>query len=256
MVAKVPAANRDVDLLVVTPGGSAQQVSLFVDKMRPRFDNVGFFIPAQCMSAGAIWALASEEIWMDERAYIGPIDPQVLGRDGRWVPAQALLVLLKDIQEKGLAALNAGRQPDWSHIQLLHNMDPKEIGNTISGSNYSIQLATSYLKDYKFKNWVTHGTTNPGTAVTPVEKLYRADTVARALCHHERWKTHGHGISRVVAWNELRLKIEHPDSVGGLQRALRRLWTLLYWGFEHTATLKVFISQDYAIFRNLAVIQP
>lgn len=52
MIAAVPAASRKVDLFVVTPGGSAQQVSLFVDKMQRRFDHVGFFIPAQCMSAG------------------------------------------------------------------------------------------------------------------------------------------------------------------------------------------------------------
>jgi hypothetical protein len=32
MIAAVPSEHTKVDLLVVTPGGSAQQVSLFVDK--------------------------------------------------------------------------------------------------------------------------------------------------------------------------------------------------------------------------------
>jgi hypothetical protein len=254
MVAAVPPANRDIDLLVVTPGGSAQQVSLFVDKLRRRFDHIGFLIPSQCMSAGTIWALSADDIWMDERAYIGPIDPQVLGRDGRWIPAQALLVLLKDIQDKGAKSLSQGQNPDWSLIQLLRNIDPKEIGNTISVSAYSIQLAKTYLNDYKFKTWVTHSGT--GAPVTDVEKMTRATEIAAKLCDHEKWKTHGHGISREIASNELQLKVEHPETVPGLQRALRRLWTLLYWSFENTAIIKVYVSQTYAIFRNQAVITP
>lgn len=254
MVAAVPGAQRDVDVLVVTPGGSAQQVSLFVNRLRPRFDHVGFFIPGQCMSAGTIWALSADEIWMDERAYIGPIDPQIMNREGRWVPAQALLVLLKDIQEKGAEALKQGRNPDWSHIQLLRNIDAREIGNTLSASNYSVQLATTYLNDYKFKTWVTHGRT--GAPVTATEKMSKATKIATELCDHEKWKVHSHGISRDVAWQELRLKVEHPENVPGLLRAIRRLWTLLYWSFENTAILKVYVSQRYAIFRNQMMVAP
>jgi hypothetical protein len=66
------------------------------------------------------------------------------GRDG-WVPAQALLVLIKDILEKGDKLLNAGQNPDWTHIRILRNIDPKEIGNTLSGSQYSVQFASKYL---------------------------------------------------------------------------------------------------------------
>jgi hypothetical protein len=254
MIASVPASERAVDLIVVTPGGSAQQVSSFVDKLRRRFDHVSVFLPAQCMSAGTIWALAADEIWMDERAYIGPIDPQVPGRDGRLVPAQALLVLIKDIQDKGAAALKAGQNPDWTHVQLLRNIDAKEIGNTISGSAYSVRLASTYLNDYKFRTWVTHE--GSGATVTPGEKSARALEIATKLCAHDVWKMHGHGISRDVAWNELQLKIEKPEAVPGLQRALRRLWTVVYWGFENTSVLKLYLSQHYAIFRNLAVPQP
>ena len=85
--------------------------------------------------------------------------------------------------------------------------------------------------------------------------MARAKEIAVKLCAHERWKVHSHGISRDVAWNELQLKIERPEDVPGLQRALRRLWTLLYWSFENTMVLKVYVSQNYAIFRNIAVVQ-
>jgi hypothetical protein len=248
MVAAVPAGEKKIDLLVVTPGGLGQQVALFVDKIRRRFDHVGFLVPSQCMSAGTIWALAADEIWMDERAYLGPIDPQVMGRDGRLLPAQALLVLLKSIQDQGQEAIKKGQNIDWSLIQLLRNIDAKEIGNTMSMSSYAVQMATQYLREYKFKTWLTHSTT--GQPVTENERMTRAVEIAGELCKHDRWKIHGHGISREVAWQELKLKIEHPESVPGLQRALRRLWTLLFWAFENTPSVKVYMSQQYAIFRN------
>src|ERR1700690_3212466 len=159
MVNAEPTLVKDIDILLVTPGGSGQQVSLFVDRLRPRFDPVHFLLPSMCMSAGTIWALSGDQIWMDERAYIGPIDPQVPTRDGRLVPAQALMVLLKDIQDKGAPAVRAGQPPDWTHIQILRNIDPREIGNTISQSQYSITLAKRYLTEYKFKSWLTHSGT-------------------------------------------------------------------------------------------------
>jgi len=243
-----PATVRDVDILLVTPGGSGQQVSLFVDRLRRRFDNVNFILPSMCMSAGTIWALSGNQIWMDERAFIGPIDPQVQTRDGRWVPAQALLVLIKEIQDKGAPHVMAGRNPDWTHIQILNNIDPREIGNTISQSQYSIQLASRYLTEYKFKSWTTHEGT--GAPVTDAEKSARALEIATKLCSHEEWRMHGHGISRDVAWQQLKLKIEHPETVPGLQRAIRRMWSLLYWSFENTPVAKCYVSQRYALFRS------
>lgn len=251
MIGMEPASVRDVDVFLVTPGGSAQQVSLFVDKLRRRFDTVDFLLPAQCMSAGTIWAMSGDRIWMDERAYIGPIDPQVPSREGRWVPQQALLVLIKDIQEKGDKALKAGQNPDWTHIQLLNNIDAKEVGSTLSNSQYSIGLAQTYLAEYKFKTWLNHD--NTGIAVTPQDKATAALEIATKLCSHEDWHTHSHGISREIAWKTLRLKIDHPESVPGLQRAMRRLWTLMYWTFENTLLVKCYVSGRYSVLRNQVI---
>jgi hypothetical protein len=50
-----------------------------------------------------------------------------------------------------------------------------------------------------------------------------------------------------VLWNEIRLKIDHPDA--DLERTLNRAWALFYWVFEKTGIVKVFMSQNYAIMR-------
>jgi hypothetical protein len=199
------------------------------------------------MSAGTIWVLSENEIWMDRRAVVGPIDPQVPGKDGRLVPAQALMTLLRDIQDRGQKDLAAKQNPQWTDLQILRNIDARDIGNTIAQSEYSIQLAAEFLENHKFRDWTTH--TSSGMPVSADDKKRRALEVARMLCSHEQWKTHGHGISREVAWKELKIKIEHPENVDGLERAIRRLWTLLYWMFENTRIAKVFLSSDYVLFR-------
>lgn len=246
MVSSVPPKQDTIDIVAVTPGGLAQQVSQFVNRVRPRFNNVSMIIPYMSMSAGTIWALSGNEILMDKRAFLGPIDPQVLGKDGRFIPAQALLTALKTIQERGQENIKNGQNPDWSDVLILQNIDAKEIGNALSQSQYSIQLAYDYLLNYKFRDWTTHSN---GAVVTPKEREDRANEVAQKLCSHEHWKIHSHGISRDVAWQELKLKINHPEDISGFERALRRFWALLYWIFENTPIMKIFISSNYSLLK-------
>lgn len=75
LVASIPADELAVDIIIETPGGAAEQVSHFVRRMRPRFQDVSFIVVNRAMSAGTLWALSGNEIWMDERAVLGPIDP-------------------------------------------------------------------------------------------------------------------------------------------------------------------------------------
>jgi len=51
-------------------------------------------------------------------------------------------------------------------------------------------------------------------------------------------------------WSECRLKIEHFESVQGLERAVRRFWALMYWIFENIYMTKLFISENYCIIKN------
>jgi hypothetical protein len=203
------------------------------------------------MSAGTLWALSGERIWMDSRAFIGPVDPQVSSKDGTLVPAQALLRLLSAIQEAGDRALVNKQNPPWAMIRLLDQMDQKQLGHAINSTEYVINLASEYLERYKFKHWTTHSTT--GQDVTPEERKARAKEVATAICDHERWKAHGHAINRAAAFAELMIKVDKLEDVPGLERAVRRLWALLYYVFERSPAAKIMLSQEYAFVRNVAV---
>lgn len=247
MVATVPADKRSVDVVLATRGGSAHQVSNFVNCLRARFDEVDFIVPSFCMSAGTLFALSGDHIWMTDRACLGPIDPQVPTKDGRYVPAQALLLLVQELQRQGDEAMKKSLAVPWTAVRLIDSLDKKELGEAITASQYSHTMATQFLERYKLKNWTVRETS--GRPVTPDERLARAAEIATALVSHDRWKSHGHAISRDILWQEIQLKIDHPDP--GLNRAIVRLWAVLTWVFDKTPVFKFIGSQNYRYLRHV-----
>lgn len=247
MIGLIPNSVRDIDIILVTPGGSAEQIARFVDRLRPRFENVGFILPDVAMSAGTIFVASGDEIIMTSRACIGPIDPQVRNSAGNYVPAQALLTLISEIQERGQNLLNQGQNPLWTDMQILNNIDAKDIGAAVNASRYSIELVTNYLNKYKFKNWHIHSN---GDIVTTEDKKERANEIAAKLCDHAEWKTHSRGITREVAWDICKLKITHSEDVEHLDRAIRRFWAITNFFFERSSIAKSFLSENYSLFKQ------
>ena len=248
MIASLPADCKEIDIVLVTPGGFAHQVAKFVNKLRPRFDKVGFILLNKAMSAGTIFIMSGDEIIMNNQSQIGPIDPQVRTNTGEFVPAQAILTLIEEFRIIGDEAIKNGLQPPWTDLQILRGIDPKEIGNAMNASNYSIQMVEEYLYNHKFKSWAVHS--DGVTEVTDEQKKAKANEIAKLLCEHSKWKNHGHAITREAAWDVCKLKIIHAEDIEGLDRAMRRMWALFYWIFENITLSKVFISENYCIMRN------
>ncbi len=249
MVAKVPDNQKTVDVFLATNGGSAQQVSNFVNCLRDRFDEVHFLIPSFCMSAGTLFALSGDQIWMTERGCLGPIDPQVPTAGGRYVPAQALLLLVAEIQRVGNDALRKGLPVPWAYVRVIGSLDKKELGEAFTASQYSQTMAAQFLQKYKLRRWTVRETTQ--TPVTDDERAARAMEIAEALGSHDRWKSHGHSLSRAVLLNELKLRIDHPDEA--LNRAMVRLWALLTYIFDKTQIVKLLCSAQYRYARNIQI---
>ena len=248
MIASLPFDAKEIDIVLVTPGGLAHQVAKFVNKLRPRFDKVGFILLNKSMSAGTIFITSGDEIIMGNQSQIGPVDPQVRTKNGEFIPAQSILTLIEEIRIRGDLLLKSGKTPAWTDLQILNGIDPKEIGNALNASKYSIQLVEEYLYNYKFKNWQTHS--DGVSLVTDEERKNRANEIAIMLCDHGKWKNHGHAITREVAWAECKLKIIHTEDILGLDRAIRRMWALYYWIFENFPLTKIFISENYCIMRR------
>lgn len=243
----IPTSQKELDIVLVTPGGSAETVDYWVKQLRSRFDHITFILPYMAMSAGTIFCLSGDDLIMDESAFFGPIDPQVPSKNGRYVPAQSIITLIADIQKRGQEQLTNGKQPDWTDVQILRNLDAKEIGNALNASKLSTNLVSAYLREYKFKNWTKH---SDGSTVTDKDKQQRAEEIANQLCEHSIWLSHSSRITRNMAWDTCHLKITRPEDIG-LSNALKRFWALTCFFLENTMTTKIFASSfNYTIFRG------
>lgn len=67
-----------IDILIHSPGGSAEATEQLVSMLRENFKDIRFIIPRMAKSAATMLALSGNKILMDDRSELGPTDPQVM----------------------------------------------------------------------------------------------------------------------------------------------------------------------------------
>jgi ClpP class serine protease len=85
--------ERELDLFLHSPGGSAEAADSIIQYLRTRFDHIRIVVPVAAMSAATMMALGADEILMGAHSQLGPIDPQftVFTPEGpRSAPGQAI----------------------------------------------------------------------------------------------------------------------------------------------------------------------
>jgi hypothetical protein len=68
--------SRELDLILHSPGGSAEAADAMMKYLRTQFDHIRAIVPLAAMSAATMMALACDEIVMGDHSQLGPIDPQ------------------------------------------------------------------------------------------------------------------------------------------------------------------------------------
>ena len=187
-----------------TPGGSAETVEKLVEIIRFHYDEVYFVVPDEAMSAGTIFCMSGDKIFMDYTSSLGPIDPQIHnGKD--WVPALGYL----DQVERMIQKSAAGELTD-AELIIFQTQDLAMLSRFEQAKNLTITLLKKWLVEFKFKDWKIHETTPNllGQSVTLEQKESRAEEIARMLSDNKLWHSHGRMISAGTLKNVLRLKIE------------------------------------------------
>jgi ClpP class serine protease len=87
-------------IILTTNGGSAIAVERYVNIVRHHYSTVNFIIPDRAFSAGTIFCMSGDNIHMDYYSVLGPIDPQVQNKEGKWVPALGYLDKINELIQK------------------------------------------------------------------------------------------------------------------------------------------------------------
>lgn len=220
---KQRSPNDHLVIFLETPGGSAETVEKLVEITRHHYKIVSFVVTDQAMSAGTIFCMAGDHIYMDYAASLGPIDPQVHnGKD--WVPALGYLDQVEKLIDKSRNNLLTDAE-----LLILQNQDLGQLSRFEQAKNLTITLLKTWLVQYKFKDWTVHQTTPHliGQEVTEEQKKRRAEEIANQLSNNRVWHSHGRLIGLNTLTNVLKLKIEDYSQDKDLRAKIRDYSRLL-----------------------------
>lgn len=219
------AAKANPDRLVIvlnTPGGVVEAVEKMVEVTRANFSEVFFAVPGAAMSAGTIFCMSGDKIFMDNTSSLGPIDPQVSIGPQEMVPALGYIDKVEEFIEK-----SRSNQLTQAELIMLQRLDLANLRRYEQARDLSISLLKEWLVQYKFKDWTLHRTNNAGSPVTDAEKQARAEQIARDLSDNKKWHSHGRMIGLQKVRDMLRLEVEDYSNEAGLQHNLRCYGDLL-----------------------------
>lgn len=232
--------GESVDVILETPGGSAEVAEDLVRLLRQRFASVAFIVPGWAKSAGTIMTMAGDEILMGPASALGPIDAQIQWKD-KVFSAEAFLegltAMKKEADRKG--SLNR------AHIPILQQISPGEIQHAENALDFAKKLVADWLERYKFKEWKEHKSS--GAPVTPEERKEAATRIAAALCRHQDWLSHGRSIG-MKDLRDLGLQITDYSRDADLYDAIRRYHTLVQMTFE-SSIYKIFETPYGRVYR-------
>lgn len=189
-------------IILTTPGGSAIAVERHVNIIRQFYPEVNFIVPDSAYSAGTIFCMSGNNILMDFYSVLGPIDPQVKNKEGKFVPALGYLDKVNELIKK--AQSNTLTQAEFI---ILKEMDLAELRAFEQAKELTIDQLKKWLVKYKFRDW-THHNSDPTRPVTNEEKKQRAEEIAAKLSDNNIWKSHGRPINIETLEKELKLKIQ------------------------------------------------
>jgi hypothetical protein len=169
-----------LDLVLHSPGGSAEATEAIVKYLRSKFTDIRVVVPHAAMSAATMLACSANSVVMGKHSFLGPIDPQLITQtDGvrRAVAAHAIIEQFRLAQKE---CRDPTLLPSW--LPILRQYGPALIVQCQFQIDLSKKLVSEWLAKYMFA-----GSANAN------EKA--ADT-ANKLADHGEFKSHGRFLSR------------------------------------------------------------
>jgi len=234
-----------LDFYIETPGGSGEAAEEIVRCLRKKSDHISFVVSGEAKSAGTLIVLSGNEILMTQTGSLGPIDAQIrIGRS----PVSAMdykeWIEKKQIEAKKNNYLNP------VDATIIAQISPGELQGVYQSLKFAEDLVKEWLPKYKFNNWEITETRK--IKVTEKMKEERAKEIVDKLTDRDEWHSHGRSI-KIDDLDGL-LKIIRVDDDPDLKNLVYRIQMVCKLIFDSSTNYKIFITEDYKIFKSAAQI--
>lgn len=236
--------GKAVDIVLHSPGGSAEATESIVELLRSQFDSVRFIVPNIAKSAATMFALSGDELLLDERSELGPIDPQMMViRDGQTIPSPAHAIRDQFEKAREEIAADPTNLPAW--VPILRQYGPSLLAECDNAIDLAESLVSKWLATYMLKD------VPDGEA--------KAKAVAAYLADRKNFLSHGRriGIEEIKGLDPA-LKIvdlrDHPK----LRDIVWQLYTATAITFDGTGAYKIIeneLGEAYIRLVQQAIVQ-
>lgn len=172
--------ERELDLFLHSPGGSAEAAESIVEYLRTRFDHIRAIVPVAAMSAATMVALGADEIVMGAHSQLGPIDPQftIYTPEGpRSAPGQAIKDQFDLAKEECRNPANIGA---W--LPILRSYAPGLLAQCDHQRKLAEEFVARWMERYMFAG--------------DAEAAEKARSAAAWFADFAQFKSHGRRVSR------------------------------------------------------------
>jgi hypothetical protein len=176
-------SGPELDIILHSPGGSAEATASIVRYLRRKFTDMRVFVPLAAMSAATMWALAGDEIVLGKHSQLGPIDPQLVTPQGQ-SPARGIIQQFERAKRECTADPSAVAA--W--FPILQQYAPALLEQCDKAERLAERLVKEWLATFMF------GGEN--------DAAERASKVAAFFANYELHQSHSLGITREDARNE------------------------------------------------------
>ena len=214
--------NKNLTLLLHTPGGVTNAAETLVAYLRSKFTDIEVIIPTYAMSAGTMISLAANRIVMGRQSQLGPIDPQFL-MGQRAQSARAVVDQFEEAKKEILQ--NAAAAGVW--FPILQTIGPALLQEARNALDYGERMVAQWLEDYMLAG-----------------KPNAKELAKKAAAHFNdaaSHKSHGRRIDRDEA-REQELSVEDLEDSQALQEAVLTFYHLTTIAIEKGPAVKILYS--------------
>lgn len=216
--------SKEKDIFLHSPGGSAEATEKIVNLIRSNFSEVRFIVPNAAYSAATMLALCGDEILMDERSTLGPIDPQIIIT----TPQGATSAPVQDILD-GFERIRGILKDDpgglGAFLPMLQKYDLYVFEICENAKKLAHTLAQEWLEKYMLKNLP--------------DRKEKASSIADKLGQHKEHLSHGRTIG-IEKGKELGLIIKDLRESPELRSEVWRLYCLIELLFDRSQNVKLY----------------